>query len=60
MKKYLSTTLRAVLFRRQVQLRPMAVHALNNARSEVAVALVFEKIPALFDDAAERKVPRAP
>lgn len=40
----------------QAQLRPMAAHALNSARGEVAVALVFEKIPALFDDVIQGTV----
>jgi hypothetical protein len=40
----------------QAQLRPMAAHALNTARGDVAVALVFEKIPALFDDAVAKEV----
>merc|ERR550514_602311 len=44
----------------QAQLRPMAVHALSTAHSEVAVALVFEKIPALFDDAVAKEVASRP
>jgi hypothetical protein len=31
-------------------LRPMAIHAMTHARAKVAVSLLFEKIPELYDD----------
>jgi hypothetical protein len=37
-------------------LRPMAIHAMTHARGQVAVALLFEKLPDLYDDVISGKI----